>query len=64
MTPRICPTSGKQQFSTEREAKGAMIRRNRRERRQTPGYAYRCPDCGWWHRTRVPPEKLKRRRAG
>lgn len=63
MTAAICPNSGKQQFPTARDAKGAMVRRNQRERRKVPGHAYRCPDCGFWHRTRVPPEKLKRRRA-
>ena len=62
MTWPICLTSGKQGFHTKREARAAIVNRARREQSR-PGYAYRCPDCGWWHRTRVPPEKLKRRRA-
>jgi predicted RNA-binding Zn-ribbon protein involved in translation (DUF1610 family) len=64
MTHPICPTSGKQQFSTPKAAKDSRNNKWARDgRKAAKGYTYRCPDCGDWHLTRVPPEKFKHRRA-
>lgn len=51
MSARICQTSGKQAFATEREARDAIASRRQRERKPTPSRAYRCPHCGAWHLT-------------
>lgn len=62
MTLPICPTSGKQGFPSATAAKASLLSRHNRRKLQ-PKHAYRCPDCRYWHLTRVSPEQIKRRRA-
>jgi hypothetical protein len=60
----ICPTSGKQQFATAKAAKASLLSKHNRRKHGGPKYTYRCPACGAVHLTRVPPERMaKRRRA-
>jgi hypothetical protein len=57
----ICPKSGKQGFDSATDAKASPLSKHNRRRHQ-PKHAYKCPDCGLWHLTRVPPERINKRR--
>ena len=60
----ICPTSGKQGFPNPHIARASRNNKRARDgKKAEKGYVYRCPDCRRWHLTRVPPEKIRRRRA-
>ena len=60
----ICRTSGKQSFPTRGAARDSRNNKRARDgRKAEKGYVYRCPDCRQYHLTRVPPEKIRKRRA-
>lgn len=61
MTLPLCHTSGKTGYPTSHAAKAALLSPHSR-RRMEPKFTYRCPACGYWHLTRVPPEQIRRGR--
>lgn len=63
MAHAICPASGKIQFATKRDVLQHAASRRRRDKTRAPSYAYRCPDCRWWHLTRVPQERKPKQGA-
>lgn len=68
MPHEICRWSGKVMHASKRDALHTGAGRKQRDAKHgrhrdahIPRYAYRCPDCGAWHLTRVPQEPRKRR---
>ncbi len=63
----LCPTSGKVRHASKRDALATGVARKQRDKSRRhrephiPRYAYRCPDCGAWHLTRVPQEPRRKR---